>query len=757
MNLIKELKRRKVIKTLGVYAGIVFVFVQLAADVFPYLYLPDWTVTVVVILSILGFPITFFLSWTYDVTRQGIIKDNADNTLEKEDKSRWFYTKKIILPVTGFILTLVGGVFWFIYPFLALTIAEERNYDASIAVLYMDNISSNEQSYFADGLTTELINRLSRIQNLKVAPRIDVAVYKNKAVRLNEIADQLNVDYIVDGSVKIINNNLRVNVSLFDIKIDKAIWTEEYNNELTYILEVQDEIAGKIVNKLNDKLNIEKSDLLAAEKRSTKNLEAYNLVQKGFKFLNEPFTLNKMGEAMDPLAESALKLDPKYSDAYALSTLAKVFKWMYKKRPEGVEFIKEEVEDRERALLHMDKAIQYDNKSRIAKALKIFIQQWNVKEISKANQMFTARSMMIDANMLLNEFPDDLFCQTLYWYFHLLRNNVSGSGPESYRETLSGFLASYHKLEKNKFNYNEPTEVLISFIVWENIPKLYGMLEEYDNLVDFLMLNKNNFCKDGTYGCLNTFVLGLIAEGFYTGYEYDSALEITNSIISMSQDELISLGFSVGDKKRSYYKFGMMNLKSGNYSNAINGFNEALKLSLAGAKITCDECEFNFSEKDEFNKSDEWWHAHYYRRLGLAYYLNGEYSKSLKKYSESLKLNEVIEDNDKTITKCICSEGYIQELIGNRAESKIKMDICSNWIDQNFDNIINDYDAFELLWPLYKYYNKLNDIENANKYLKLAYDHIDSDLKNEYNKNSKGREKSKYFYSKVFFDAIYLN
>ena len=162
-------------------------------------------------------------------------------------------------------------------------------------------------------------------------------------------------------------------------------------------------------------------------------------------------------------------------------------------------------------------------------------------------------------------------------------------------------------------------------------------------------------------------------------------------------------------------------------------------------------------EKDEFNKSDEWWHAHYYRRLGLAYYLNGEYSKSLKNYSESLKLNELIEDNDKTITKCICSEGYIQQLIGNKAESKIKMDICSNWIDQNFDNIINDYDAFELLWPLYKYYNKLNDIENANKYLKLAYDQIDPDLKNEYNKNSKGREKSKYFYSKVFFDAIYLN
>ena len=120
-----------------------------------------------------------------------------------------------------------------------------------------------------------------------------------------------------------------------------------------------------------------------------------------------------------------------------------------------------------------------------------------------------------------------------------------------------------------------------------------------------------------------------------------------------------------------------------------------------------------------------------------------------------MKLNELIENNDKTITKCICSEGYVQEIVGNKSESKIKIDICSNWIDQNLDNIINDYDAFELIWPLYKYYNKMNHIENANKYLKLAFDKIDPDLKNEYNKNSK--EKSKYFYSKVFLDAFYLN
>ena len=77
----------------------------------------------------------------------------------------------------------------------------EKNYDASIAILYMENISEKENNYFADGLTEELINRLSRIQNLKVKPRTDVAVYKDNPLSINQIAKELNVDYIVEGSV----------------------------------------------------------------------------------------------------------------------------------------------------------------------------------------------------------------------------------------------------------------------------------------------------------------------------------------------------------------------------------------------------------------------------------------------------------------------------------------------------------------------------------------------------------------------------
>ena len=82
---------------------------------------------------------------------------------------------------------IIGGVFWFVYPFLSISVADDREYDASIAILYMENISLKDKSYFADGLTEELINRLSRIQNLKVRLRTDVAIYKDKKVHDNQL------------------------------------------------------------------------------------------------------------------------------------------------------------------------------------------------------------------------------------------------------------------------------------------------------------------------------------------------------------------------------------------------------------------------------------------------------------------------------------------------------------------------------------------------------------------------------------------
>ena len=141
MNLFEELKRRKVLRTLGVYGAAAIVISQLVATIFPYLFLPNWTVTFVIVLAILGFPITFFLSWTYDLQPE-VEKENISEIENVATDKKWSLTKKILFPITGFILMIIGGIFWFIYPFLTISMGHDREYDASIAILYMENISS---------------------------------------------------------------------------------------------------------------------------------------------------------------------------------------------------------------------------------------------------------------------------------------------------------------------------------------------------------------------------------------------------------------------------------------------------------------------------------------------------------------------------------------------------------------------------------------------------------------------------------------
>ena len=151
-----------------------------------------------------------------------IAMSSFDSEPEEEEKKGGGLIKIIIWLLIIFVI--IGGVFWFIYPFLTIGMGNEKEYDASIAILYMENISPDEKSYFADGLTEELITRLSRIQNLKVRPRTDVAIFKNKTATMEEISEKLSVNYIVEGAVKIIGDNLRVNVTLFDIAKNKEIW-----------------------------------------------------------------------------------------------------------------------------------------------------------------------------------------------------------------------------------------------------------------------------------------------------------------------------------------------------------------------------------------------------------------------------------------------------------------------------------------------------------------------------------------------------
>ena len=740
MNLFQELKRRKVFKTVGVYAAASLIIIQVADIVFPRLLLPDWTVTFVIVLVILGFPITFFLSWTYDLKHDNTNNNHPEYNNDVTSK-KWSLTKKILFPLTGLVLTIIGGAFWFIYPFLTIGMGNEKEYDASIAILYMDNISPDEKSYFADGLTEELITRLSRIQNLKVRPRTDVAIFKNRTATMDEISKKLSVNYIVEGSVKIIDDNLRVNVMLFDIAKNNSIWSDSYNNTLQDILHVQDEIASSIVAKLNETLTITKSDLIATEQKSTENLEAYNLVMKAFQYINNPiYTEKKLSEIIEPLAQKAIKLDSTYSDAYAISALAKLYKWSDRPTVEGSALRKEEINDKAMANFHANTAMYYDENNILASVSVIVISTlWDISyELSETQKIFNARNMMIETKRLLNKYPDDIFCQTIYAFLQGIKNNILNAEEEEYQEPLDRMLKVHQKLKDNNFVYNHPTEKMAAAFIFNMVPQLYARIGKGNQGVKFVKDNKHNFCSDGTYNCLNSQILTQIGNGFYHNFEYEDALVIINIILSQTEDDLIAVGNTINDKKIPYYRSGMIYMKWGEYDKAIDGFTKALKLSYK-------------------NEDDQWWKTHYYRRLGLVYYLKGDYVNASKKYLEAYKLSTPIKDDNIIETiKVLCSHGYVEELLGNHELAKEKMDECANWASDNFIKKSDDYPgdvAYQTIWPLYLYHKNINQLEKASKYLTMAYDTIGKKAKDKYHTHTEKDSDPYFFYCRDIIKA----
>jgi TolB-like protein/tetratricopeptide (TPR) repeat protein len=740
MNLFQELKRRKVFKTVGVYAAASLIIIQVTDIVFPRLLLPDWTVTFVIVLVIIGFPITFFLSWTYDLKHD----DTDINPPEyKNDiaSKKGSLTKKILFPLTGLILTIIGGAFWFIYPFLTIGMGDEKEYDASIAILYMENISPDEKSYFADGLTEELITRLSRIQNLKVRPRTDVAFFKNKIATMDEISKKLSVNYIVEGSVKIIDDNLRVNVSLFDIDKDDVTWSDSYNNILKDILNVQDEIANSIVSKLNEKLTITKSDLIATEQKSTENLEAYNLVMNAFQHINNPiYTERKLGEIIGPLAQKAIKLDSTYSDAYAISALAKLYKWMDRPTVEGTALREEEINDQAMANFHANTALHYDENNILASVLFIIIStQWDMSyELSDTQKIINARNMMIETKRLLNKNPDNIFCQTVYAFIQLMKNNILNAEDEEYQEPLDRMLKVHQKLKNNNFVYNHPTEKMAVSIIFEFVPQLYARIGKGNQGMQFVKDNKHNFCSDGTYNCLNTDILVSIGTGFYQSFDYENALEIINLILSQSEENLLSVGNTIDAKKQPYYRSGMIYMKWGDYDKAIDGFTKALKLSYK-------------------NEDDQWWNAHYYRRLGLVYFYKGDYINASKNYLESYRLSETLDDYKKYSIKALCSYGYVEQLLGNHNLAKEKMSECSSWVLENRKEIEDDHDTYETIWPLYLYQKQLKQQNKASKYLLMAYEIVGKRKIEKYHTHTEKDTDPYFFYCRDIIKAYESN
>jgi TolB-like protein/Tfp pilus assembly protein PilF len=306
-----ELKRRNVYKVAVAYAIVGWLVVQIATQVFPFLEIPNWVVRLVIMLVAIGFPIALIIAWAFELTPQGLKRtEAADREPAKPSRNKaWIY---IVIVAAALSVTL-----FFVGRYTAPKVAPgSESLAKSIAVLPFENLSRDpDNAYFADGIQEEILTRLVKIADLKVISRTSTQRYQSKPGNLAEIAKQLGVANILEGSVQKAADQVRVNVQLVNARTDSHLWAETYDRKLTDIFAVESEIAKGIAESLQAKLTGREERALAA--KPTNNPEAYDAYLHGLAFeARGGYAINVLREAIS-FYERAVQLDPNFALGWA--------------------------------------------------------------------------------------------------------------------------------------------------------------------------------------------------------------------------------------------------------------------------------------------------------------------------------------------------------------------------------------------------------------------------------------------------------
>ncbi len=306
---ITELRRRRVFRVAAVYAGVAFVIIQIIDGAFGYLRIPEWVGTTVIVLVLLGFPIAITLAWAFDITDQGIVRTKGPQRHKPKEPHHFTVSNTALAAVA--ILAIIAAVWgWKDRVVGGFT----ENPIRSIAVLPLENLGGDpEQVYFVDGMHDAIISNLSRIGALKVISRTSAMRYKDTDKLMPEIARELGVDALVEGSVLKAGDRVRITAQLIHGPSDEHLWSNDYEGDLTDILALQKTVAKAIAQEIGLALKPEEEAYLASAPQV--DPEAYQLYLKGWYF-RELQTDESIPKAMDYL-EQAVAVDSTFAQAYA--------------------------------------------------------------------------------------------------------------------------------------------------------------------------------------------------------------------------------------------------------------------------------------------------------------------------------------------------------------------------------------------------------------------------------------------------------
>ena len=320
-----ELKRRNVVKTAVAYVIVAWILIEISATVFPILNLPEWTVTFVTMLVLLGFPAALVLSWAYEITPDGFKREHEVVRSESitHVTGRKLDFAIIALMAVGIAYLVFDNYILIDEPEVATAESETQPVPASgsagvegkksIAVLPFVNMSADpEQEYFSDGIAEEILNGLVQVPGLRVAARTSAFSFKGQNIDIRQVGETLSVNYVLEGSVRKAGDRLRITAQLISVEDGYHLWSETFDRQIDDIFAIQEEIARAVVDSLEATLGI--ADQTTLVQQGTTDTEAYNWFLRGNYYIGQQSS-GAFEKAIDSYSK-AIEIDPGFAGGH---------------------------------------------------------------------------------------------------------------------------------------------------------------------------------------------------------------------------------------------------------------------------------------------------------------------------------------------------------------------------------------------------------------------------------------------------------
>ena len=307
LGLWREMQRRHVLRIAGVYVAVGWVFIEILANVLPMFEAPLWIGKTLTLILVLCFPVALIIAWAFEITPDGIKYDDREPDRDEVMPSA--------LPDYLIFFALTVVIFFNFVDFgeeepkTELTVVAG---DIALAVLpFVDFSEGGSNQYLGNGISEAVLNALAGVEGLRVASRTSSFAAQNRDLNVQDIGQRLNVDQVLEGSIRRRGNKLRVSTQLSNATTGFQVWSNNYDREFDDIFEIEEDIARSLVVALKGRMALDDTLVLQT---GTRNIEAYNLAQRGRYYFDLPSSRNF--ETAKQLFQDAIELDPEISTVH---------------------------------------------------------------------------------------------------------------------------------------------------------------------------------------------------------------------------------------------------------------------------------------------------------------------------------------------------------------------------------------------------------------------------------------------------------